>query len=93
VLASATLPALGAALAGIKNQGEFARLARRSAAMADGFKRFAEQIEALQSAGSSTVNAPKLSQVGSLAGKIADVMVEEVSDWRVFFIDRPQTAA
>ena len=92
VLASATLPALGAALAGINNQGEFARLAKRSAAMADGFSQFAEQIKSLQSAGSSTVTAPKLSEVNLLAGKIAEAMVEEVSDWRVVFIDPPQPA-
>jgi uncharacterized protein DUF4231 len=91
VLASATLPALGAALAAISNQGEFARLARRSAAMTDGFRRFETQIKDLQSP--STASALKLSQVIPLATKIAEVMVEEVSDWRVVFLDRPQAAA
>jgi hypothetical protein len=92
VLASATLPAMGAALAGINNQGEFARLAKRSAAMADGFTRFAAPIEALQASGAGAANAPKLAEVIPLAGKIAEVMVDEVSDWRVVFIDRPQPA-
>jgi hypothetical protein len=86
VLASAAWPALGAALVGISNQGEFARLAKRSAAMADCFEVFAKEVEKLKSEG-------KLSQVVSLAEKIAKVMVDEVSDWRVVFIDRPQTAA
>ncbi len=92
-LAAATLPALGAALAGIANQGEFARLSKRSAAMADAFEQFGVQIKALQSNVSKEGKALKLSQVVPLAGKIAEVMVDEVADWRVVFIDRPPTAA
>jgi len=89
VFFSATLPAFGAALAGISNQGEFARLAKRSAAMADSFERFSAQIAALRSGQSPYQGAPKLTQVAPLAGKIAEVMVDEVSDWRVVFTDRP----
>jgi hypothetical protein len=93
VLMSAFLPALGAALAGINNQGEFARLAKRSAAMADGFERFTAPIKALQDANARDPHAPKLAHVIPMAGKVAEVMVDEVADWRVVFIDRPQTAA
>ena len=88
VLTAATFPALGAALAGIANQGEFARLAKRSAAMADAFEQFAVQIEALQSDATKERPTLKLSQVIPLAAKIAEVMVDEVADWRVVFIDR-----
>jgi hypothetical protein len=90
VLASAFLPALAAALAAISNQGEFARVAKRSAAMADSFGRFARQISVLRS--SDAQGVLKLAQVIPLAGEIAEVMVDEVADWRVVFIDRPPTA-
>lgn len=90
VLASAFLPALAAALAGISNQGEFARVAKRSAAMADSFGRFARQIAVLRS--SDAQGLLKLAQVIPLGGEIAEVMVDEVADWRVVFIDRPPTA-
>ena len=93
VLASAFLPALAAALAGINNQGEFARLAKRSAAMADSFSRFAAQIAALRSATARGSDTLKLSHLIPLAGQIAEVMVDEVADWRVVFIDRPPVAA
>jgi len=92
VLGSAFLPALAAALAGISNQGEFARLAKRSAAMADYFKGFAAQIATLRSGDAKDGDALKLSQIIPLAGEIAEVMVDEVADWRVVFIDRPPTA-
>src|SRR5208282_184724 len=71
VMASAFLPALAAALAAISNQGEFARLAKRSAAMADYFKDFATQIASLRSGGARGGDALKLSQVIPLAGEIA----------------------
>jgi hypothetical protein len=90
VLASAFLPALAAALAAISNQGEFARVAKRSAAMADSFGRFTRQISVLRS--SDAQGVLKLAQVIPLAGEIAEVMVDEVADWRVVFIDRPPTA-
>jgi hypothetical protein len=92
VMASAFLPALAAALAGISNQGEFARLAKRSAAMAVYFKGFAKQIAALRLADAQDGDGLKLSQVIPLAGEIAEVMVDEVADWRIVFIDRPPTA-
>jgi hypothetical protein len=92
ILLAATLPALGAALAGIANQGEFARLAKRSAAMAAGFEQFAAQIAALQSQSAKSGEALKLSSIIPLAGSIAGVMVDEVADWRVVFIDRPPAA-
>lgn len=85
VLSSATLPALGAALAGINNQGEFIRLAKRSEAMAGGFSRFKAEIEQLRA------KPVRLVDVVPLASEIADVMVQEVVDWRVMFFDRRPT--
>jgi hypothetical protein len=90
VLASAFLPALAAALAGISNQGEFARVAKRSAAMANSFARFAGQIAVLRSR--DALGVLKLAQVIPLGEEIAEVMIDEVADWRVVFIDRPPTA-
>jgi hypothetical protein len=84
VLVSAFLPALAAALAGISNQGEFARVAKRSAAMADSFKQFAAQITQLRSSCHQGQGAPKLSLVIPLAGRIAEVMVDEVPTARRF---------
>lgn len=92
VLASAFLPALAAALAGISNQGEFARLAKWSAGMAVSCGRFATQLSSLRSGHAQGRSALRLSQVIPLASEIAEVMVDEVADWRVVFIDRPPTA-
>jgi len=91
VLTSATLPALGAALAGINNQGEFRRIAKRSAAMASGFEKFAARIAALRARAAEGVSPPKLPELIPLASKIAEVMVEEVVDWRAVFIDEART--
>jgi hypothetical protein len=92
VLSAATLPASGAALAGIANHGEFARLAKRSSAMADAFRQFGAQIDALKAEAASNPGALTLSRVAGLAEAIADVMVEEVSDWRVIVVEPPVQA-
>ncbi len=92
VLASALLPALGAALTSINNHGEFIRIAKRSRAMADGFARFADDIRRLRRALDAGERVT-LAQVTPLASKIAETMVDEVIDWRVVVLDRPQTAA
>ncbi|HEY2069879.1 MAG TPA: hypothetical protein VGG48_10020 [Rhizomicrobium sp.] len=91
VLLCATLPAFGAALAGINNQGEFARLAKRSAGMASDFAGFNSRIDVIRERAQKGSD-PKLADVLPLATEIAGMMVEEVMDWRVLFVDRPQTA-
>jgi hypothetical protein len=93
VLASASLPALGAAVAGINNQGEFTRIAKRSAAMASGFEKFAAKINSLRQSSGGGSGPPKLSEATLLSSKIAEALVEEVVDWRAVFIDRPQSTA
>jgi hypothetical protein len=85
VLAAASLPALGAALEGISNQGEFVRIAKRSAAMVTGFAAHADALSTLQKDAT-----PHLTDVTPLSSKIATAMVDEVVDWRMVFVDRPQ---
>ena len=91
VLASAVLPALGASLAGINNHGEFARMSKRSQAMADGFAQFSGRIAGMQERLSRDEHVA-LAEVIPLASTIAQTMVDEVIDWRVVVLDRPQTA-
>jgi hypothetical protein len=81
LLSAAGLPAIGAALAAISNQAEFARITKRSRAMAS---RLRQDLEILRDA------AP--SQSGEIAKRsliLAQTMVDEVLDWRLVFLDRP----
>lgn len=88
ILTAAFFPALGAALATINNQGEFARLQRRSRAMSDGFEALKAKMAALR------VQAPAidLAAVTDLAGKITAMMVDENIDWRIVVLDLPHAA-
>jgi hypothetical protein len=87
----AALPAFGAALASIANQGEFARLAKRSVAMASTFEEFAGRVRELeqQLAAESAEPTTQLADVITLATEITQVMVDEVSDWRVVVAEQP----
>jgi hypothetical protein len=89
-LACAALPALGSALVGINNQGEFARIAKRSTAMAKSFSRFSERIGRVYAAGGAT--PPTIGEVTKVAGEVAQLMVDEVADWRVVFTDRSKAS-
>ncbi len=88
-------PALGAALAGIDNQGEFRRVARRSHAMQKHLRSLMQRVELLQKA----IASPEASQgafapqVGVVAGDAASLLVAEVLDWRIVFLDRILNAA
>lgn len=88
------LPALGAALAGINNQGEFRRIAKRSGAMEERLNEMLEQVDRLREriedapAGEAFAN-----RVRTLAQDSAQILVNEVLDWRVVFLDRPLEAA
>jgi len=92
-LACATLPAFGAAMGGINNQGEFARIAKRSRSMADLLRQNAERIALLKAQNASGKGEIRLAQVAELAGSVTQLMVDEVVEWRVIFVDRPATAA
>jgi hypothetical protein len=87
------LPAMGAAVAGINNQGEFRRLAMRSEAML----RRLEELEARARALAKRIESTAVSgwcpgasgEASDLAAQAAQLMLNEVLDWRVVFLDRP----
>jgi hypothetical protein len=85
------LPALGAALAGIGNQAEFRRVAKRSTAMHEHFNELAVRMRELLDA--VTTATPRSRQTSEDATELAlratEHMINEVLDWRVVFIDRP----
>jgi hypothetical protein len=87
LMLSASLPAIGAACAGIENQGEFHRVAKRSHAMDGALGEIRIRIKKLSDAQSIS-----LAQVSTLATDFTTLMTDEVSDWRVMFADRPQSA-
>ena len=86
-------PALGSALAGISNQGEFARLARRSRGMHQRFSEILDEVRAFErhlGPSSTGTCAPGASRkLSALASETARLMVNEVLDWRIVFLDRP----
>ena len=89
--ATATLPAFGSALAGINNQGEFSRVAKRSRAMAHRMKHLAGDIDTLERRAAATPGSVRLEHVTPLALHIVQLMVDENLEWRVVFTDRPPT--
>jgi hypothetical protein len=84
ILACATLPAFASALAGINNQSDFGRISKQSRSMADAFKQLEERIAALKK-----IASLKLADVTPVAAQTTQLMVDEVLDWRVVFIERP----
>jgi len=92
-LACATLPAFGAAMGGLANQGEFVRMARRSRAMEDEFLQLSDGISALRTRSGSGEAELRLADLADQADEATRAMVEEVVEWRVIFIDRPPAAA
>jgi hypothetical protein len=85
----AALPAVGAALAGINHQGEFVRTERRSAAMVEALVEIRGQLDRLLQPG-AIVRSP---EAAAHALRAAQIMVDEVLDWRVVFLDRPLDAS
>jgi hypothetical protein len=86
------LPATGAALAGIVNQGEFRRIAKRSKAMSDLLIALRRAVERLLDRIGSATSEDKTQfsvEAAELAADAAGKMVSEVLDWRVVFLDRP----
>jgi hypothetical protein len=87
------LPALGAALYGITNQGEFRRIEKRSRAMGEHLKDLHERARDLKQdleRGQAQDGLPSR-RVVALATDVAQLMAGEVLDWRVVFLDRPLT--
>ena len=88
-LVCAAFPALGAAVAGINNQGEFARISKRSEAMAKRLDQLSDEIERLLVISAEAPSRAKLQDVMPLAARTARLMVDELLDWNVIFVDRP----
>jgi hypothetical protein len=87
-------PALGAALAGIANQGEFRRIHKRSEAMKEQLGLLLEKVKSVATqidAAPQPLAAQYSPRVSALAGDAARSLVNEVLDWRVVFLDRPLT--
>ena len=86
----AFFPALGASLAGIANQGEFRRIARRSEAMRDKFKEMLPKVVELEARTSAGSTVGQLSgEVSAVSAEAGHLMINAVLDWRVVFLDRP----
>jgi len=85
ILSAAVLPALGAAAAAIRSQGEFHRVSQRSAAMEDRLAKLQLDLASVPIQ-SGELNSVRLREC---AGKVADLMINEMLDWRVVFQERP----
>jgi hypothetical protein len=90
-LAAASLPAFGSALAGINNQGEFSRVAKRSRAMAHRMKHVEGEIDTLAARAAVQRGCVRLEHVTPLALYVVQLMIDENLEWRVVFTDRPPT--
>lgn len=88
ILFSAFLPALGAALASINNQGEFARLHKRGNAMAHSLDLLRSHIAGLDSA----PEGPTMSGLSAEAARLGQMMIEENAEWRIVVLDLPHAA-
>jgi hypothetical protein len=85
-------PALGAALAGIINQGEFRSLTNRSDAMREQLDRLLNQTTTLRQQIDSTPDLTTRqfsAQAVDLASATAGLLVSEILDWRVVLLDQP----
>jgi hypothetical protein len=85
-------PALGAAMAGILNQGEFRRLEKRSQSMESQLELVVKNINNLRKQIESTPSSSEEQfsvRASRLAADAAKLMLNEVLDWRVVFLDRP----
>ncbi len=86
------LPALGASMAGINHQGEFKRTAKTSASMCRQLSQLADETSQLLgelSDGQTPETKTIFIRVTNLSRNIANLMINEVSDWKVVYQDRP----
>lgn len=86
------LPAFGAAIAGINNQGEFKQLAKTSESMHHEYSLLSGEItaqkqELLSCEGRSLANSIKKTK--KTAYRISQLMIDELSDWRITYHNRP----
>ncbi len=88
------LPAFGAALAGIANQAEFRRVAKRSRALHLHFEGLASRMREVLAEVEAVADPPARPhqasvEAAAIALRATEHMINEVLDWRVVFIDRP----
>jgi hypothetical protein len=86
------LPALGAALAGINNQGEFKRISKRSKAMGEQLGLIITTVDELKTVieHPDGIRREQFSvRTTEITAKTARLLTSEVLDWRVVFLDRP----
>jgi hypothetical protein len=79
---AAVLPAFGAAIYGIRSQGEFQRIAKRSEAMS-------AELSTIKAALTRAGPVLSANTLGQTAEQVADIMTAEVLDWRIVFQERP----
>jgi len=86
------MPALGAALAGINNQGEFKRMAKTSESMQREYLVLSDEISVLKEAlkvGGDKIDVQLFNKIKDKAFHLSVMMVEELSDWRITYHNRP----
>jgi hypothetical protein len=85
IFAAAFMPALGAAMAAVRSQGEFHRVVQRSRAMQEELEQLAKAIANVPQEGKE-LNSQLLQQASEKASRL---MYNETLDWRIVFQDRP----
>lgn len=85
IFGAAFLPALGAAMAAIRGQGEFHRVVQRSRAMNDELSQLRQAVANVPTQ-PGELNSQLLQQVVEQTTRL---MYNEVLDWRIVFQDRP----
>lgn len=82
---NALLPAFGAAVAAIRNQGEFHRIAQRSRAMYEELVDLKLLLSQIAPRGEEL----KSLEIRRVIEQVARLMINETLDWRIVFQDRP----
>ena len=77
-LCAAVFPALGAAFYGIRTQGEFEQIAKRSRAMSAKLKDIKEELD-------SPKFTPTYGEMALIAENTAEIISSETLDWRIVF--------
>lgn len=85
IFCAAFLPALGAAMAAIRSQGEFHRVVKRSRAMHSELEKLSNAVEEVPVEGKA-LNSQALQREVERSTRL---MYNEVLDWRIVFQDRP----
>lgn len=85
IFGAAFLPALGAAMAAIRSQGEFLRVVQRSRAMNDELSQLRQAVANVPTR-PDELNSQLLQQAVEQTTRL---MYNEVLDWRIVFQDRP----